>query len=73
MRLFADDSSLFSCVKGVDLTHEKLFKDLETISLWGYQWKMIFNPDLTKQVTEVIFSCKDKKPDHPEIFFNGII
>ena len=55
MRLFADDSSLFSCVKGVDITHEKLVKDLETISLWAYQWKMIINPDLTKQATGNIF------------------
>ena len=49
MRLFADDSSLFTCVKGVDLTHEKLVSDLETITTWAYQWKMVFNPDITKQ------------------------
>ena len=45
----------FLCAKGVDVTHEKLIKDLETIPVWAYQWKMIFNPDLTKQATEVIF------------------
>ena len=31
IRLFADDSSLFTCVKGVDQTHEKLEKDLQTV------------------------------------------
>ena len=62
MRLFADDSSLFTCVKGVDETHEKLVNDLQTVTSWAHQWKMIFNPDLTKQAIEVIFSIKKHKP-----------
>ena len=33
---------------------------------------MVFNPDITKQAIEVIFSCKKKKTDHPELIFNGI-
>ena len=61
MRLFADDSSLFT---GVRLTTYR--------QMWAYQWKMTFNPDITKQAIEVIFSCKNQKPDHPEINFNGI-
>ena len=72
MRLFADDSSLFTCVKGVDATHEKLVNDLETVTSWAYQWKMVFNPDITKQAIEVIFSCKTNKPEHPELWFNEI-
>ena len=72
MRLFADDSSLFTCVKGIDQTQEKLVKDLDTVTAWAYQWKMVFNPDITKQAIEVIFSCKNKKPDHPPLAFNGI-
>ena len=40
MSLFADDSSTISYVKGACINHEKLIKDLETISLWVYQWKM---------------------------------
>ena len=72
MRLFADDSSLFTCVDGVDPTHEKLVKDLQTITNWAYQWKMFFNPDITKQAVELIFSVKRKKPEHPELLFNGI-
>ena len=35
IRLFADDSSLFTCVKGVDQTHEKLEKDLQTSNKMG--------------------------------------
>ena len=58
MRHFADDSSLFTRVEGVVLTHEKLIKDLQTVTNWAYQWKMVFNPDLTKQDIEIIFSVK---------------
>ena len=61
MRLFADDSSVFTPVTDVLVTHEQLVKDLETVSNWGYQWKMVFNPDITKQAVEVIFSVKKKK------------
>ena len=52
MRLFADDSSLFTCAKGVTYTHDKLITDLQTVTQWDYQWKMVFNPDITKQATE---------------------
>ena len=72
MRLFADDSSLFTQVEGVNITHEKLSKDLVTISTWAYQWKMVFNPDITKQAIEVIFSVKKIPPQHPALFFSGI-
>ena len=33
---------------------------------------MFFNPDLTKQAVEVIFSVKTKESGHPELIFNGI-
>ena len=72
MRLFADDSSLFTRVEGVDQTQEKLIEDLQTVTNWAHQWKMVFNPDITKQAIEVIFSVKKKKPEHPELIFNGI-
>ena len=72
MRLFADDSSLFTRVEGVDQTQVKIIKDLQTVSDWAHQWKMVFNPDMTKQAIEVIFSVKKNKPDHPELIFNEI-
>ena len=72
MRLFADDSSLFTCVKGIEATHEKLVKDLETINVWAHQWKMTFNPDISKQAIEVIFSVKKSKFQHPDLTLNGI-
>ena len=33
---------------------------------------MEFNPDPTKQATEILFSCKRSKVNHPPIYFNGI-
>ena len=72
MRLFADDSSLFAIVRNTQETHDKLVNDLSTISAWAHQWKMQFNPDISKQAIEVIFSHKNNKPDHPLLVFNGI-
>ena len=72
MRLFAYDSSLFACVEAVNHTHEKLVQDLGTITSSAHQWKMVFNPDITKQAIEVIFSCKHRKNEHPALTFNGI-
>ena len=37
--------------------------DLELIRKWAHQWKMEFNPDPTKQATEVHFSWKTSKPN----------
>ena len=65
MRLFADDSSRIARVEWVEPTHEKLVKDL------GLTMENVFNPDLTKQATEVIFSVKKKKLEHPELLFSG--
>ena len=45
--------------------------DLSKISNWTFQWKMIFNPDPSKQVQEVIFSHKIQKSSHPSIYFNN--
>ena len=72
MRLFADDSSLYTIVKDVQQSHRQLNKDLDTINKWAYQWKMVFNPDISKQAIEIVFSCKNKKPIHPNLVFNEI-
>ena len=58
MRLFADDSSLFTKVEGVEQTHDKLVNDLKPVSTSADQWEMVFNPDITKQAIEIIFSVK---------------
>ena len=74
IKLFADDSSLYVKVRNVEEAHASLTTDLETISLWANQWKMQFNPDITKQAIEVIFSSKHNanKGTHPPLVFGGI-
>ena len=70
---FADDTSIFSTVKNVNLSTDQLNSDLEKISNWAHQWKMSFNPDPKKQAQEVIFSRKRVKDCHPSVFFNDTI
>ena len=63
---------LYSIVKNPTESASDLNHDLDLIQKWAFQWKMEFNPDPLKQATEMIFSCKKKKPEHPPIYFNGI-
>ena len=60
--MFADDTSLYSAVTDVNKTAEDLNRDLESVRLWAWQWKMYFNSGKTE---EVIFSTKRVKPWHP--------
>ena len=43
---------------------------LQKILDWSFKWKMLFNPDVTKQAQEVKFSRKSNKTDHPVVCFN---
>ena len=70
-KLFADYTSLFSIVHNVNTSASHLNSDLSKISKWAFQWKMIFNPDPSKQAQEVIFSRKIQKTCHPSIYFNN--
>ena len=65
VKFFADDNPELSAN---DLNH-----DLGVIHQWAYQCKLEFNPDATKQATEVLFSCKTSNPNHPHIMFNGTV
>ena len=49
-----------SVTHGVTTSVNQLSNDLKEISDWAFQWKMSFNPDLSKQAQEVIFSRKLK-------------
>ena len=69
IKLFADDTMLFSIVKNLEISANDLNHDLDVIRQWAHQWKLEFNPDPTKQATEVLFSCKKSSPNHPQIMF----
>ena len=60
VNVFADDTMLFSIVNNPTISANELNHDLKVISQWAYQWKVKFNPDLNKQATELLFSCKRK-------------
>ena len=64
VKLFADDTSLFSVVRNENETAQALNSDLEKLRIWAWQWKMKFNADKTE---EVVFSCKRNKPVHPTL------
>ena len=72
IKIFADDSSLFSLVLNQIQSSIELNRDLQSISEWAYQWKMSFNPDPAKQAVEVYFTRKLKPPDPPDLFFNNV-
>ena len=71
-KLFADDTSIFSVVKDHLNFSNKLNEDLSKISQWAYQWKMSFNPDVSKQAQEVNFPRKKIIGNHPAVFFNNL-
>ena len=71
VKLFADDT-LFSIVYEPNISASQLENELKKISHWAYKWKMNFNPDLSKQAQEVIFSRKTVKVSHPSDTFNTV-
>ena len=70
--LFADDTSLYTIVKDKNESANILNNDLQLISKWGYQWKMLCNPDPKKPAQEVLFSRKKQLQNHPNISRNNI-
>ena len=71
VKLFADDTSLFSVIHDSTLSSVSLNNDLLKISQWAYLWKMIFNPDVSKQAQEVVFSLKEITTKHATVYFNN--
>ena len=59
-KLFADYTSLFSTITSPVISPSNLNEDLLKIAQWAYQWKLLFNPDTTKQAQEIAFFLKEK-------------
>ena len=68
VKIFADDTSLFSVVHDEVITAQQLNRDLERVGLWAWQWKMEFN---AKKTEEVIFSAKRVQLHHPSLFLGN--
>ena len=72
VKIFADDTSLFSKVTNFATSATMLNSDMVTVSNWAKKWKMSFNPDPTKQAVEVYFSRKKLANAPPPVIFNDI-
>ena len=62
VNLFADDMSLFAVVHDLERTSISLNEDLTKTSQQSYQWKLLFNPDTSKEDQEIIFFHKKALP-----------
>ena len=69
---FADDTSLFSVVHDSAASLAYPNDDLLKISRWACRWKMIFNPDASKQALEIVFSRKANGNNHGTVYFNNV-
>ena len=72
VKLFANDTSVFSVFKNKEESASDITNGLDTISIWAYNWKMSFNPDPKKRAQEVLFSRKNSNIIHPIIYFNNV-
>ena len=59
VKLFADDTSLFTTVKDPQTAASDMNHDLDHITSRANKWRMSFNPDRGKQAVELIFSRKN--------------
>ena len=66
-KMLADDTSLFATVHNIKKATNDLNNDLTKITKWAFQWKMTFNPDISKQAHEVIFFRKRSVSSHPPL------
>ena len=71
-KLFADDVSLNEHMNNIPASTTRLSNDLDNTDQWGYQWKMLFNPDPAKPANEVIFS-NSSNINIPRLHFAGKI
>ena len=71
VKFFAEGTMHFSVIKDPQLSASDLNHDLEVINQWAYQWKIVFNPDPTKQATELRSCKKQEERNHSELTFNG--
>ena len=60
----------FSAVQDITTSTVTLNNDLTKISELAIQWKMNFNPDLSKQAQELLFSRKTSSKPYPSLNFN---
>ena len=70
VKLFADDTSLFTVAYDEIASANQLNRGLKIIFEWAYQWKMQFIRDTNKQAVQINFSQKRNKSIHPSLILN---
>ena len=70
-KLFTNDTSSFSTADNNEAATE-LNNNLIEIMQWAFQWEMSFNPDLSEQADEVIFSLKQTTISHSYLTLNDM-
>ena len=70
VKVFADDSLLFSVIHDITTSSHHLSYDLNRVREWAFQWKMSFDLEPLKQAQEVILMRKFQKKDFPPLYFN---
>ena len=74
VKIFADDTSLFKILFHYIISSSVLDNDLRIIAKWAFKWKILFNPDPSKQAVEIIFPTKISTTKPPILTFNnGIV
>ena len=73
VKFFADYAMLFPIVTNPEISANDLNHDLDVIHQWVHQWKLEFNPDPTKQASEILVSSDISNPNHPQLMFNGTV
>ena len=71
VKLFPGDTSLFSVLNNANVSASRLNNDLVKIQDWALNWKILFNPNPTKQEKENIFKKKYISGIHPSLSFNN--
>ena len=58
---------IFLVTSDKDLSAKNLNDNLSRTNHCGFQWKKKFNPDLSKEIQEIIFSSQNSKISEPSI------
>ena len=61
VKLFADDTLLFTVVQDSNSAANGMNHDLELIRQWAHDWRMSFNPDPQKQGVKLLFKENDQR------------
>ena len=69
-KIFADNTSLFSTAKDKTFSDTQHNNNLNKTSKWVFQWKMLSNPDPSKQEIEICFLHKCDNENYPLLVFN---